>query len=368
MQSGPVRQQSSRHLDRSIGHGRSLAVAAVLALAVVASLAPRPACAAPPKPGATHAQEAMQLGRRALEYFMQKEFRTAAEMYRRAAQIDPGTVDYMYGVARSEREDGRVAEALAAFEEVVARTAPDHALNVKSKYALAELRAAAAKPTGAAPIPAPPTKAPEAPRPAEAAKPPEAPRPAEPAKVAEATKPPEAARPAEAIKPVESAKTVEPVKPADPGKPPEPPKAPAAAKPKPPAPVVPEAKPAPPPPPPPVDAAPAWQRPAAYAALGVGGVGLIVGGVFIASALGAKGELNAKKLPDGRYDVTQISVDDANAELKRINTKWALAGVSTVVGLAAGGVGAWLLLSTPDAKVALAPWPTGTGMLMTARF
>ncbi len=359
------------------------------------ALVPMAVQAAPPRVDA-RAQDAMALGRLALDYFMKKQFRTAAEMYRRAAQVDPATVDYMYGVARAEKEDGRVAEAIAAYEEVIARTPANHALHVKSTYALAELRApsAAVTPNSAAPLAAaeakkadPNAKAAEAKAAADKAladkaladkaaadkvaaeraaaeakasadkaaatksaadkataerAAAEAKAAAERAATAKADADKAAADKAAAEKAAAAtraetaanvaAPTVEPV-------------------------AVPDVSPA-----------QAWRKPVQWGSIGLGSAGVIASAIFVGLAVSAKSNLNAKKLPDGRYDDTKITVDEANSAISSINSKWAVAGVAGVVGLGALGVGVWLAVTDPAAKITLAPLGSGNGIALVGTF
>jgi len=234
--------------------------------------------------------EAIALGKKALEYFLRKEFRTAAEMYRRAAQVEPGELTYMVGVGRSEAQAGRVAEATAAFEEVLARAPDGHPLRQKAENGLIALRNRPAETQ--LPV-AQPAAVPTDPTPVTAL----------PSVVTPATVPLQAAAPA----PENATRPVAPV--------------PAAAG--------------------HTRLAIGWS----LAALGVVAAGSAAWlGV---SAQTDQNRLDALHLPDGRYDLSRISYETAVSRQRGINDDWTGMGVLIGSAVVMEIVGLWLATTTP---------------------
>lgn len=271
--------------------------------------------ARPPKPADKRHEEALAVGQRALEFYLRAEYRTAAELYRRAAQVEPDEFLYMVGVGKAERAAGRKAEAIAAFEEVLARAPKRHPQRFKAERALAELRA---EPPPTAPVltPAPvPTPAPA----------------------------PLAATPVDA--PARNPIALPP--PATPSQ---------------------EAAPLLPPSPPPVAVEPphtaeltaGWLLIATGVAAGATAVWLAV------DAGSDQAKLDELHLPDGRFDLARISFEDASAHQQSINHRWTGAAVLGGVFLATEVTGIWLVVSgtRPMARLAVTP----RGILWTGTF
>ncbi len=258
-------------------------LALLLVLLCVPTVQARPHSAPPRR----HA-EAIAIGKKALSFFLHREFRTAAEMYRRAAQVEPEEFAYVIGVGRSEAEDGRVAEAIAAYEEVVARAPAGHPLRIKAETALATLRerANAAPPvTAALPAPLPMEPAPAVPLAAPA-----------------------------------SAHTADPEVPA-----------PVAA----PQLVVDR---------PPPDANRS-ERPRLIAAWSLAGLGLVGAGFATWLGIQAQGDqdrLDALRMPDGRFNLARINYDGAVARQRSINDRWTGMGVLLGAAVVLEAVSIWL--------------------------
>lgn len=140
--------------------------------------------------------------------------------------------------------------------------------------------------------------------------------------------------------------------------------APASAKPSPAPrvdPVVPRSQPAPP--------STSAARSTGAVVLLVGGVGLAIGGgVLLAGAAGDQSVLDGKlaQVKDGGI----VGIDHATAASEqaaingRIYTGWALVAGGAVAGV----IGGVLLATAPKAQVAVAPWPSGNGLTLAARF
>jgi len=109
-------------------------------------------------------------------------------------------------------------------------------------------------------------------------------------------------------------------------------------------------------------APPAWHKPAQWGAVALGGVGVVSAGVLAILASGQQTDLDATRVPDGRYDLDKISVADGQAQQRSINAKWTGAAVAGGAGVAVCAVGAWLLWREPSAKVVLSPAPGGLAL------
>ncbi len=269
----------------------------------------RPLLAAQPQ-----VTEAAIVAKQAIDYYQNGNPAMAAELYRRAFQLDPTKADYLFGVGRSEQKAGRVREATAAYENVVALLPSTNPLARKAQTALAELRADAA-PTQAQNLANRPLVAEKVPEPARAPEPAPA--------------------------------TVAPV--------------PAPAH------VAPAAQPA---------AAPApgdWHRPVGWSLVAVSGAGVV--GAVILAVLASKNQsdLNGFKTSAGLYDPTRITPTDVGSRQTSINSLWTGVGIAGGVAAVAGGVGAWALLTAPSPgspvqSMTLTPGPGDVGLGLAGRF
>ncbi len=102
-----------------------------------------------------------------------------------------------------------------------------------------------------------------------------------------------------------------------------------------------------------------------WSAIGVGGAAVIGAGILAILASSQQSTLNGNKLPDGHFDGSRISVASAASEQTSINGKWTGVGIAAGVGVAAIGVGAWLIASD-RADVALVP--SWDGLSLAGRF
>lgn len=102
------------------------------------------------------------------------------------------------------------------------------------------------------------------------------------------------------------------------------------------------------------------------AVLGGSGALLIGGVVVLALASGDDADLQAKFVTDKKISANVITHAAAVAEAERISGNYKLGWALTGIGLVGAGVGTWLLLRKPSAKVAIAP--SVGGAVVTARF
>ena len=107
------------------------------------------------------------------------------------------------------------------------------------------------------------------------------------------------------------------------------------------------------------------RRVVGWSAIGVGGAAVIGAGILAVLASGQQSTLNGNKNANGHFDATRISVDQAASEQTSINGKWTGMGIAAGVGVAAIGVGAWLVAGAP-ADVAVVP--TWDGFSIAGRF
>ena len=252
------------------------------------------------------AKEAEKLATAARTVYESGQFAAAAELYRKAYRLNPAKPDYLYGVGKAEQKAGRLAQAKAAFDQLLALIPADDPLAERARKALAEVVAA----QGAA--------APGAPQPAVSAPP--APAPAAP-----------------------------PPAPAPPVSAPPPPETPAA---KPPAPV-PAAAPLV------ADVTAAAGPPArpsrvpAYAALGVAAVAAIGGAAFAVAAVGADADADRyRTVGSAQFDPAKLPKHIADAVIDDINAKWMAAAVGGGVAVVAGAIGAWQWTRSGTGKLA----------------
>ena len=117
--------------------------------------------------------------------------------------------------------------------------------------------------------------------------------------------------------------------------------------------------------PPPMEKPRSSRRLIGWSAIGLGGAAVIGAGVLAVVASGQQSTLDGNKLANGHFDGTRITLDQAATEQTSINTKWAGMGVAAGVGVAALGLGVWLIAGTP-ADVAVVP--TWDGLSVAGRF
>jgi tetratricopeptide (TPR) repeat protein len=85
--------------------------------------------------------EAAIVAKQALQYYNDKQWAMAAELYRRAYRIDPTKPEYLFGVGRAEQRAGRYKEALLAFETLLTILPEGDGFRAKAQRALDETRA-----------------------------------------------------------------------------------------------------------------------------------------------------------------------------------------------------------------------------------
>ncbi len=107
------------------------------------------------------------------------------------------------------------------------------------------------------------------------------------------------------------------------------------------------------------------RRVVGWSAIGLGGASVIGAVVLAVLANSQQSTLDGNKLANGHFDGARISVDQAASEQASINGKWTGAGLAAGVGVAAIGVGAWLVAGAP-ANVAVVP--TWDGFSVAGRF
>jgi len=268
-------------------------------LLTTAAIAP-PAWAA--KPIAAQ-DEAEIVAKQAKDYFDNKQFVLAAELYRKAFRINPRKADYLFGVARSEQRAGRVREACAAFEQVIALLPKSEPLYVKAQQALADLSREEATP------PPPP--------------PPPPPRIIEP-------KPPPVVVVQPKLEPKPEPKRADPP------------------------PIV---------PPPVVVQEPLPPSMPTRRVLGWSGVA--GGSVLAVTAATLAGFATTDQAWLDRHNRTNITKPQIITAQESVNRQWTVAAVTGGVGLAAGAVGAWLLLTDPPPRVVLVPQADGVRVALS---
>ncbi|MBI5609033.1 MAG: tetratricopeptide repeat protein [Deltaproteobacteria bacterium] len=110
--------------------------------------------------------------------------------------------------------------------------------------------------------------------------------------------------------------------------------------------------------------APAPSRTVPLAVMGGGAALVVVGGVVLGLAAADDSALQEKFAGTG--PISGISHTEAQAEAERISRNYAIGWALTGVGVVGAGVGAWLWMSQPQAKVAVLPQPGG--LSFAARF
>lgn len=93
---------------------------------------------------------------------------------------------------------------------------------------------------------------------------------------------------------------------------------------------------------------------AGWTAIGVGAGAVISAGILAIVANSQQATLDSHLLSDGRFDGHRISVATAASEQVSINGKWTAVAITSGLGAAALGVGAWLV-ATARADVAVLP-------------
>ncbi len=147
----------------------------LLVLLLLATLAhARPAHQADPaaRTARETAHEAAVVAKQAKVYYDKKQFALAAELYRRAYQLNPLRPELLYGVGRSEQMAGHIAVAREALTSLRQLLPPMHPLQAKAATSLVEMQEVVAEPVVVIPqpvvvVPQPvtPTVAVEAPAP-----------------------------------------------------------------------------------------------------------------------------------------------------------------------------------------------------------
>ncbi len=272
----------------------------VLALVIFAHLlVSGVSAAATPAPVAPDRVQAMALGRQALAAFLRSDFAAATTLYHAAGRLAPSVGHFAFGAARAEQEAGDFRAAADDFALALALTPADHPLHARADAALQSLQL---KMLVAAPRPP----------------------------VAVPAEPPAAVTPTSVVVvlPVQAARLPDATPP------------PAEL----PTPVAREKR---------ADSAD-WRTPAGWTALALGAAAGAVAVALAVSAHTGQGALDGHLLADGRYDLAQISMNDAVNTQRAINTRWGWSGGlggACIAGLVAGG---WWLLRSPDRSVSYA--------------
>ncbi len=92
-----------------------------------------------------------------------------------------------------------------------------------------------------------------------------------------------------------------------------------------------------------------------WTSIGVGAGALLGAGILAILASGQQSTLDQKRLPDGYFDDSSITLNDAAAQQQGINNKWLGVGILAGAGAVGVGVGAWLVLTDKPATVTVLP-------------
>lgn len=270
------------------------------------------------------AVEASMVAKQAIDYYQNGQYALAAELYRRAFRIDSTKPDYLFGVGRSEQKAGHVKEARLAFEMLRGILPSTDPLFKKCQQAIDDLEKLA-QPRPEPPADKPPVVVAPTPVPvlAPTTPPPTAPQPPPPGRATDVAP--------SALPPTLTAPTV---------------RAPTVT-----APTTPE---------------PMNTRLVGWVLIAGGGALGITGAAVALSTLsdGAAWNRDSSTVgPDGR--ITGTDYQTAASTVSSLNTRIGIGVGVGVGGLAAAGIGTWLLLHEP-AKVSLLP--TGQGLVVGGRF
>ena len=237
---------------------------------------------------------------------MNKEYDACAAMYLEAHKLDPNTLGYLYSAARCEQKAGKFDRAIEHYSAVLARASSGDPLALKSAQHKAECEAAWRK--------------------VQADK-------AEAARKAEATRKAEAARKAEAQRKAAALAH----KAGAPGV--------AAKQPD------------------------GWRKPTGWATIAVG-VAAVGAGVYLLNAGSSElAELEAQLAKrDANDKIIGITYDDAEVRQGSANRKTGLGGALLGAGLLSGGIGAWLVWTSPGKRVSVKPYNRFRGVHVTMRF
>jgi tetratricopeptide (TPR) repeat protein len=255
-------------------------------LVFTALLPPVPLRAAP---AVSAERQAFDLAREALQLYKDRQFAAAAALYRRAYALQPKTLEYLFGAARSELAAGDMAAAKLLFAQVCQAAGQKHALCLRGEKHLAESEQ----------------------RPAQVAVTPGA-GPAGPVSVASAPTPAAAPELPLALAQLPEVSVEDPASVI--GR------------------RVSDQRSAP----------PRWWT---WTAIGLAGAGAALGAGLAAVASERQSELEANRMADGRYDLGKISYLQAREEQQTINNRWWGAGAATVVCVLSAAVATYLLQS-----------------------
>lgn len=258
-------------------------------LVITALLPPVPLRAAP---AVSAEHQAFELAREALQLYKARQFAAAAALYRRAYALQPKTLEYLFGAARSELAAGDAVAAKQLFDQVCQTAGPKHALCLRGEKHLAE--------SGQRPAPA------EAP-----------PAPGSPVPVSVASAPTPAAAPEQplALTQLPDVTVEDPVSVIGRG---------ATAR---------------------RSSPPRWW---AWTAIGLAGAGAALGAGLAAVASGRQSDLDANRMADGRYDLGKISYLQAREEQQTINNRWWGAGASALVCVLSAAAATYLLQGSAE--------------------
>lgn len=311
-----------------------------------ASLAPTAAMATDD----TRRKAALSLLEVAKFYYQSGKFLKAAKGFHEAYAIDPRP-EFLFNAARAEHLGMDLANAEKHYQECLVLKTSNAKLNQRAKLYLAQVqatRAAIAKARNEGKAAAEARQKQEAAKNAKAAS-------GSTEAALEGVDKVKAAKPEPDKKPAATA--------AEPREKPEN----KASKPEQPDPSAAQPTPSPMPPQPATSAA--WRTPVGWGATALGAVAVGLSVVVMldyAEGQQALDDLVAKKDADGKI------IGIGSADYRHRQTELNSQNTNGVIGLAAGAVllggGAWVLLSKPSDRVALAPWSSGRGWTLTARF
>ncbi len=290
----------------------ALATAAALAL-----MAPCTVLAQAQPQALTDAERAAAFSQIAKEEAKKQNYTHCAELYRKAFDIDPATLGYLYSAARCEQKAEQYEAAMRHYDTFLLRAPPDDALRSKAEGYRAECETA---------LEAQRRKAQELEQKRKAEQLREAKRAEEARKQREAAQA-AAAGPQVKGKPVTSVVS---------------------------------------------HSVPAWRRPVGWISVAVGVAAVGAGAFFVQDGRSTLDKLDSdlKLAKDSSADgiIRSLSRDVAESRERDGNRSVGIGGAMLGAGLVSGGLGVWMLFSGSSKRIAVQPRPDLRGLRVSLKF